>query len=193
MLTSSNGFNPTLSSPCLLSRTISMFSVSNCVVGPGTTVRLWKKPGSSWQAGSVSEVRAEGSCRANRLSLMNDSYSPPPLNITWALRPTQHSAAQYHNVSSDTVEVVGREGREGGREGDGDNLRCDLEDGDCPLATKILCKKKDTCFDTLRRHGATKAAILGLNLKKKVVLCHAAASRAPLASGKRKTCYSFFL
>lgn len=35
---------------------------------------LWKTPGSSWQAGSVSEV----SCRANGHPLMNDSYSPLP-------------------------------------------------------------------------------------------------------------------
>lgn len=38
-----------------------------------------------------SELR--GSCRANGRSLMNDSYSPPSWNITWALPPTQHSTS----------------------------------------------------------------------------------------------------
>lgn len=105
----------------------------------------------------------------------------PPSNITWALPPTQHSAAQYHIVSSDTVEPGG--------EGDGDNLRCDLEDGEGTTGDKQFVSTTVTWPDT----GAVKAATFGSDLRENIVLCHAAASRAAPATGKRQTSSSLFL
>lgn len=111
----------------LLPQTIRLLNGSNSVAEPGTTVD------NSWQPGSGSEVSDRGQLLA--LSYEWQLFTSP-LNITWALPPTRH-AAQYHNVSSETVEPGGEEG-----EGDGDNLRCDLEDEDCRLATQSLCKQK---------------------------------------------------
>lgn len=50
-------------------------------------------------------------------------------------------------------------------EGDGDNLSCDLVDGDGPLTTESLCKQKLPGLIYITQcHGAMNAAILGVNL-----------------------------
>lgn len=59
-------------------------------------------------------------------------------------------------MSSESVEPAGVE-----EEGDGDDLRCDLEDGDGPLTTESLCEQK---LPGLTRYSAVNAAVLGVNL-----------------------------
>ena len=179
MLPSSNEFNPNCRSTTPL---ISRSERAECVEPPGQQLSCGRGRAAADGQDRCLKSAAEQAGR----SLMNDSYSPPPLlYITWALPPTQHSAAQYHIVSSDTVGPGG--------EGGGDNLRCVTlrtekgSTGDTEFVSATV-----TWPDTGAENPATSVS----DLRENIVLCHAAAaaaSRAAPATGKRQTPHSLFL
>ena len=111
MLPSSNEFNPNCRSTTPL---ISRSERAECVEPPGQQLSCGRGRAAADGQDRCLKSAAEQAGR----SLMNDSYSPPPPvhHMSAASYSAQHSAAQYHIVSSDTVGPGG--------EGGGDNLRC---------------------------------------------------------------------